>query len=150
MRPSVAARTHTRRPAAEAPAVARRVAQVSLAWLPVAAGIGFGAPAAIGCSTPAGTCPDALPTVQAITALLTLTLFVVVPRLARIGAVATVAALAVAVPLLVVAVFLGLLPPTQPIVIAALALIGLAYLVGAGGATWAAFRPRGTGPTRPA
>ncbi len=46
------------------------------------------------------------------------------------------------------AVLLGLLPPAQPIVMAALALVALAYLVGGAGATWAVIRPRRASPTR--
>jgi hypothetical protein len=116
------------------------VAELSLAWLPIAAGIGYGTPAVIGCSPSGGTCPDALPSMQAILAVLVLATFVAFPRIARVGALATAAALAVAVPLLVFGALLGLLPPARPIAIAALSLVALAYLVGAGAATWIAAR----------
>ena len=129
-----------RRAIHEPTAFARRVAELSLAWLPIAAGIGYGTPAVIGCSPSGGTCPDALPSMQAILAVLVLATFVAFPRIARVGALATAAALAVAVPLLVFGALLGLLPPARPIAIAALSLVALAYLVGAGAATWIAAR----------
>lgn len=123
-----------------APTIGRRVAELSLAWLPLAAGIGYAAPAAAGCSILEGDCPAALPYLQAVVAVLILALFVVFPRAARIGAIATAAALSVAVPLLLAGALLGLLPPAQPIAIAALFIVAVVYLVGAGAATWAALR----------
>ena len=120
--------------------IARRVAELSLAWLPITAGIGYGAPAAIGCSGPEATCPEPLPSFQALLAVLVLAMFVAFPAVARIAALATVAALSVAVPLLVVGALLGLVPPARPIAVAAISLVGLAYLVGATAATWVAAR----------
>lgn len=120
--------------------IARRVAELSLAWLPIAAGIGYGAPVAIGCSVPGGSCPEPLPSLQALLAVLVLAMFVAFPVGARIAALATVAALSVAVPLLVFGALLGLVPPARPIALAVISLVGLAYLVGAGAATWIAAR----------
>lgn len=124
-----------RSPAPLAPTLVRRVAELSLAWLPVAAGIGYGAPAAIGCSALDGSCPADLPSLQAIVAVLALALFVASPGLARIGAIATSAALSVAGPLFLAGALLGLLPPARPIALGAISLVGLIYLGTAATAT---------------
>ncbi len=116
----------------EASPIARRVAEASLAWLPVAAAIGYGAPALAGCSALDGRCPEVLPALQTVLAVLTLALLVAFPRVARIGAVATVVALSVAVPLVAAAALSGALPPTPSAAVAALSLVALAYLIGGG------------------
>jgi len=112
--------------------IARRVAEASLAWLPFAVAIGYGTPAMAGCSTLEGSCPEALPALQTAAAVLTLALLVAFPRVARIGAVAAVAALSLAVPLLGAAALSGALPPSPAVAVAALSLVALAYLIGGG------------------
>lgn len=125
---------------ADGSTIARRVAEVSLAWLPIAAVIGFGAPDAIGCSVPAASCPESLPSLQALLAVLVLAMVVAFPVMARVAALAAVTALAVALPLLVFGALLGLLPPARPIALAFFSIVALAYLIGAGAATWMAAR----------
>jgi hypothetical protein len=129
--------TASRRHRADPAEIAQRTAQVALAWLPVAALAGWGAPAAMGCGSVAASCPETLLPAQALVSAVGLAAFVAFPRLARIGASATLGGLAVAIFLLLILVSVGLLPPASPIVAGAAVLIGAGYLAaGSVAAAW--------------
>lgn len=121
----------------------RTLALAGLAWLPVAVAIGSAGPVLAGCQDSPAGCPSLLAPMQAVMAVIALVIFAVVPSAGRAGALALVGALAVAIPLVVTAVLLGLLPPAPPIAGAGLALIVVVYLIVGG---WALVQGRGRPP----
>lgn len=124
------ARSLRRRSSAPSPSLVTSIARATLAWIPLAALAAYGLPIAADCGGPA-LCADLLGPLQVGLAAAALICFVAFPRLAAIGAVATAAALLVAVPLIVMAVLLDLLPPPPPLRWAGLAAIFISYLIGA-------------------
>ncbi len=108
----------------------RRIAEVTLAWAPLAAGIGYGVPLSTGCGAGGSGCEGLLVPAQAALAATLLGALIVFPRLTRIAALAATGALAVAIPLVVAAATLGLVPPAPPIAAAGVAAIGVGYGIG--------------------
>ena len=125
------------RPAAPDPG--RALALAGLAWLPVAAVIGSGGSFLAGCQDSPADCPSLLGPIQAASAVITLVIFTIVPSAGRAGALALAGALAVAVPLVLTAVLLGLVPPAPPIMAAGIVLIVAVYLLVGG---WALVQGR--------
>ncbi len=113
------------------PDLGQRLAEAALAWVALVAVIGWGLPTAAACQPTHGDCAPVVVGAQALLAVVALALFVAFPRLARIGAIATVAALGVAVPLVIIAVTLSLLPPAPPIEAAGVVAIAGAYVIAA-------------------
>lgn len=110
--------------------VPRRIAEVTLAWVPLAAGVAFGVPLSAGCEVGGSGCSGLVMPAQALLAAALLGALIVFPALARVAALAATGALAVAIPLVVAAALLGLLPPAPPIAAGAVMVIAAGYVVG--------------------
>lgn len=110
-------------------ALGTALALATTAWMPAAAVIGFAAPTLAGCGSAGVDCPELLAPIQGVAAAVALAVLALVPSLARAGTYALVGALAVAIPMLLVAAFLGVLPPAPPIAAAGLAVVLVAYVV---------------------
>jgi curved DNA-binding protein CbpA len=72
------------------PSLTERLLYALLAWLPMAAVIGYGGSVVSGCERSALDCPANLETVQAVVIALSLGLLVALPKAAYVGALATV------------------------------------------------------------
>lgn len=72
------------------PSLTERLLYALLAWLPMAAVIGYGGSVVSGCERSALDCPANLETVQAVVIALSLGLLVALPKAAYVGAMATV------------------------------------------------------------
>ena len=72
------------------PSLTERLLYALLAWLPIAAVIGYGGSVVSGCERSALDCPANLETVQAVVIALSLGLLVALPKAAYVGAMATV------------------------------------------------------------
>jgi curved DNA-binding protein CbpA len=109
------------------PGLAERLLYALLAWLPIAAVIGYGGSLASGCDRVALDCPQYLESVQAILIALSLGLLVALPKLAYVGAMATVGGLLAGAIGVGVTIMLGV---PLPLSVEAVAILGFVVLAG--------------------
>jgi curved DNA-binding protein CbpA len=112
------------------PSLGQRLLYALLAWVPLAALIGYGGVAVAGCEVGASACPAWFVPAQSVVSALVLGLLVALPRLAFLGAAAGFGTFTVG---LALALGLGLLerrPPLTPAVVGAVGLFLLAIYLG--------------------
>lgn len=122
-----AARAATQRAirAATWPTLRERLLYALLAWIPLALVVGYGGAAATGCDRAAVACPAWFGPAQSVAMAIVLGLLVGLPRLAFVGAVATLALTAASVVAVAFLALDRLQPPFSP----AVALVGGGFLV---------------------
>lgn len=123
-----AARAATQRAirAASWPTLRERLLYALLAWIPLALVVGYGGTTATGCDHAAVACPSWFGPAQSVVIALILGALVALPRLAFIGAVATLAMTAASVVVVALLAIQRLEPPFAPAVV----LLGGTFLIG--------------------
>ena len=112
------------------PSLTERLLYALLAWLPIAAVIGYGGSVVTGCERGALDCPANLETVQAVLIALSLGLLVALPKLAYVGAMATVGGLLAAAVGVGAIIMIGVPLPLSIVVVAIVGVVALAgYLL---------------------
>ena len=120
--------------AAAWPSLGQRLVFAFVAWIPLALAIGYGGAVATGCDRAAIGCPSYLEPVQQLLTAVALGLLLALPRVAYVGALATVVLLGASALIVAGAWLIGLRPPLPSSVLAiSSALLLLIYLATA---TW--------------
>lgn len=129
------------------PSIRERMLYALLAWIPVAMLIGYGGATATGCDRAALGCPAYLETVQAVLIALALGGLVALPKVAYVGAMASLGALLIGLAAVGLLAFAGVRPPlSTEITVAFAAALLVAYVVtaalvlirGSGSQPWSA------------